>query len=348
MILNRAIREATSGNGARVGVVLRRHLDKLTLLDAQSNGQGWYRFELNGCPGPVYAEIQASGVTRYHSTRTSGPLGAGQLGEIGSWLRSVYGNGVIAGEGNMLAVRPGNDPRRIEVLPGLALAGGIAHRQNDTDSFVLTENETELDRYDLIVVGAHPLGHAEEGKTAIYAREGVPGGGVPAPEVSTVLVETPLASVKVKPGQQAFAVTNITDRREWCLTGTALRHPVAVAIGRRVDTTAISITGETIAPTSFVLATNVTYDTRFSAQALINAGSTSPEVGIAPLHNDNFLPGETLPRTVAQTLRIVTAPRATTLVGNGGSEAFAIYVFANGPGAVYRTAHLLVAAVPRS
>ncbi len=290
------VRRIVTGVGiANIAAYLRRHSDNVGLATEETDTDGFWTYEVAGSPGPLYAEFLVQGLTRYRSTRSAPPAGPFVVGEANYVLR-ILGNGVVAGDGDGLAVTA-TGGLSVEVASGLAVGYGVIYRSTDATTLNLKTNNDGSSRTDRIVVECHPAGTATEGYAALAIVKGVAGDGVPALTQTDTVYQIPIARVVVGKNVSSVASGDISDDRTWFLTGITQRNPAVVGIGRRTSTTIVTDNTNTPVTVNIILANGVQYDVRATggvlcrrdtandASSYINAISPHASTGADSTHN---------------------------------------------------------------
>lgn len=265
-------------------VTLKRHSDGATIATQVTDAAGFFRFQLDGCPGPCYWEATADGKTRRKSSKSLGPAGTVQLGEA-PYLIAALTDGV--GSAVMNALAPTNPSGlTVRIATGVAFVKGITYANYTLDDLVLGTAHATLPRIDTVVVEVARIGATDEGRAELKVVAGTAAASPVAPALTqnATVWQFPLANARVNAAQTTIAT--LTDRRVMLLAAGLSRNPVVTAVGVRTDTSLVALSqvpaaviGLTAAP---VLLAGVVYDVVVEASVQLLVGVNNCLAEIAP------------------------------------------------------------------
>ncbi len=315
---------------------------------------GVWTVTTEGSPGPVYWEGTYDGKTRRGSSKSVMPAGALQLGELPYVLQGL-GDGVLSGVLNALAVSAGTG-LGLTIATGAALVKGVQFTNHTISTNGLTADTAHatLPRIDTVVVEVGRLTRNDEGRAEMKLVAGTAAASPVAPALTQTnnTWQYPLADVRVNAA--ATAITSVTDRRTYLLSGTITRNPQVVAITRRTNTASVNLTTSAtdIATLNVnpVLVSGVTYDIMVEASVLLGIGGSNCTVDMAPYIGTTADIADYLGHNISnRDIAITNTHRKLGVVGAGVAVACGVLAKkSNSNSANYSTGIIVATCTPRS
>ncbi|MGB3330022.1 MAG: hypothetical protein WBA46_13765 [Thermomicrobiales bacterium] len=185
-----------------------RLLDTNALLDTVTTTNGYFEWQVDGYPGPIYYQCNQSGATKTHSSLSVGPAGAFQLGEMQDQMNFFVG-GIVRGLDNELAVTPQVSGLTVDVATGAMTSKGLIYRQYAVRPLTFVpaapDNATTND-YGIYVEFSGRTSTLP-GKTQLVVSNVAIGNEPPLP---TGVWRVLLAKVRIAPGQTSLTGGDIT------------------------------------------------------------------------------------------------------------------------------------------
>jgi len=153
---------------------LRRAVDN-SLIVAVTTTDGWYTYEMDGSPGPLYVQWTYAGVTHTSHSKITGPSAATDVGNVALYMQA-FTNGIISGAGANLALTATGAAMNVTVGAGAALVRGILYDRLASSTVPIAAAHATLGRLDYVVVRVVPRGAGEniEGKAELVVITGTP------------------------------------------------------------------------------------------------------------------------------------------------------------------------------
>jgi hypothetical protein len=176
------------------------------LLGTVSTSDGWYEYEQDGNPGPIYIEWDYSGVVKNQHSEVTGPSGPVDIAGLPQ-VNRAWSNGYIKGVGAELLPSATGSAMSVTIGAGAALVQGILYDQVAAKNVAIAAAHATNPRVDRIVVRVVPAGAGDdiEGRSELVVVQGTPqvganfstGVGMPALTQTTALWEEEIARVQV-------------------------------------------------------------------------------------------------------------------------------------------------------
>lgn len=185
-----------------------RSLGTNALITTVTTTNGYFEWQVDGYPGPIYYQCNQSGATKTHSSLSVGPAGAFQLGEMQDQMNFFVG-GRVRGLDNELAVTPKVSGLSVTVASGGMTSKGLIYRQYGTRdlTFVPQSPDNATTNSYGIYVNFYGRGSTLPGKTELVVSNVAIGN---EPALGTDVWRVELARVRIAPGQSSIAPGDIT------------------------------------------------------------------------------------------------------------------------------------------
>lgn len=185
-----------------------RLLSNNSLLATKTTTNGYFEWQVDGYPGPVYYQCSASGATKTHTSLSVGPAGPFQLGEMQDQMNFFVG-GIVRDLDNELAVTPKVSGLSVDVALGAMTSKGLIYRQYTihTLTFVPAAPDNATTNDYGIYAEFYGRASTQPGKTELV-RYNVAIGNEPA--MATGAWRVLLAKVRIAPGQTSLTGGDIT------------------------------------------------------------------------------------------------------------------------------------------
>ena len=216
LVIGRAVTKDGTPVPDGVQAELRLHDTGTPLVATATTENGYYRFILNGNPGPHYVTVTWDDEVEIASSKVVGVAGAVDVGNLPLYFRQMS-NGYLDGLLDELAVTASGTGMHVTVAAGGAFVEGILYDQFEPLTLDIAAADLSQPRIDLVCVEVVPHGAGEdiEGRSRLIVKTGTPSSAPVAPGLTqtTSLWQVPLAEVRVDAGVSAVASNKVTDRR---------------------------------------------------------------------------------------------------------------------------------------
>ena len=178
------------------------------LLATVTTTNGFFEWQVDGYPGAVYYQCNASGATKVHSSLSVGPAGPFQLGELTDQMNFFVGGRIRGLAGEML-VTPKVSGLSVSVATGAMTSKGMLYRLYTAKDLTFAPGPPDnavTNTYGIFVV-FYGRASAEPGKTEIVVSNVAIGNEA---ALGTDVWRVELCRVTIAPGQTSLTVGNIS------------------------------------------------------------------------------------------------------------------------------------------